>query len=108
MLIIDRIKVSLEGFGIWGGFEASISPDENPIEEWIKLRDKLRFAMENADAQKGTTVSPVPSIDYKAKEKVEAAIDNAKSADELISFQKQAQDLGLSSQFINKILEFTK
>lgn len=58
-MIVDRIKVSIEGYGIWGGFEASISPDENPIDQWIKLKEMVQLAMGQSDLMKGTTIEPV-------------------------------------------------
>lgn len=70
---VDRIKVSLEGYGIWGGMEASISPEENPIDEWIKLKEMVQLAMGQADQMKGTLVEPVEEQQKKTPEEQKAA-----------------------------------
>jgi hypothetical protein len=56
---VTTIKVSIEGYGIWGSMEAEISPEENPIDEWIKLKEMVQLAMNQSDAMKGTVVTQV-------------------------------------------------
>jgi hypothetical protein len=65
MAIVDRIKVSIEGYGIWGSMEASISPEENPIDEWIKLKELVQLAMNQSDSMKGTVVTQVDRLNGK-------------------------------------------
>jgi hypothetical protein len=69
-MTVTTIKVSIEGYGIWGGMEAEINPAENPIDEWIKLKELVQLAMNQSDSMKGTVVT---QVDRTPKEQ---AIDN--------------------------------
>lgn len=75
-MIIDRIKVSIEGYGIWAGMEASISPDENPVDAWVELKEKVKLAMESSDSMKGTTV--VKLVDKAREDEINKEFEAAK------------------------------
>lgn len=72
----DRVKVSLEGYGIWGGMEAAVGPDEDPIEAWLKLYDKMQFAMSQKDSMRGT---------IKTEVKNDLPVDRIKGIEEAIN-----------------------
>jgi hypothetical protein len=64
-MTVTTIKVSIEGYGIWGSMEAGISPEENPIDEWIKLKGMVQLAMNQSDSMKGTVVTQVDRLNGK-------------------------------------------
>jgi hypothetical protein len=84
---VTTIKVSLEGYGIWGGMEAQISPEENPIDEWIKLKELVQLAMNQSDSMKGTVVTQVD----KMVDRVSGIVEAIKSCTTVVALERFKQ-----------------
>ena len=55
------------------------------------------------DRSEPIVASPIPYLDYKAKEKLEIDIDNAKTVDELIVYKDEVWKFGLIDYYADKL-----
>ena len=99
----------------WRGlrFTAEIREDENEMECTKELQKKLENALDPfSDATLSQTFDkhftnlnvsqPIPSIDYRAKEKLEIDIDNARSQEELVAHWADVVKYGMEKQYEEK------
>ena len=55
-----------------------------------------------------TVPPPIPTVDYKAKERVEVLIENAIDLAELANYKEHAANHGLTTNYMNKLKSLTQ
>lgn len=109
------------GLKRWRGlrYVAEISEFEDEKECTIELQKKVDAMLNpkpmgltdediNWAKPEPFTPQPLPSIDYRAKEKLEIDIDNAQSLMELSLLKSEAESNGLSELYVNKFFALSK
>lgn len=119
----NKIKYSKEFKSIegteWIGVDVVVNEGEDWMKKWNEayglvhnFQTNKSFKYQNIEGYKLDTVvypaeeKPIPVTDYKAKDEVEIAIDNAANLDELAKLKIQAEKYYLQSAYISKMKQF--
>ncbi len=98
------------------GMEAQLDEGDNAEECLLELKKKVEMMhkVTNIPLEYGpimpltiTTPQPIPSIDYKAKEEIEDAINDATSIEALAKTKEGASKYGLTTQYMDKLKSLT-
>lgn len=107
---IEIIKVSKEFKssygGVWLGMEASVSEDEDKLKAYATGNELLEQAW-SAINPHITWNQPVQTVINKETERIEIAIDNCTSKEELLLLQNDAIKNNLVPQYLKKQKELT-
>ena len=103
------------------GMEAELEGGDDAEECLLKLKEEIeklhkktnpglyievdkQWKIDQEDPyQSPTYPKAIPSLDYKAKEKLEIDIDNAKTVDELIVYKDEVRKFGLIDYYADKL-----
>lgn len=115
----NKIKYSKEFKSIegteWIGVDVVVNEGESWDEKWKEAKEMvhkfsgypyIKVWQSDNPLRSIPSDQPVPVTDYKAKDEVEIAIDNAANLDELAKLKIQAEKYYLQSAYISKMKQF--